>query len=260
VTTLSQSQIKLYAAAAGFTNPSLMSAIAMAESSGSTTVVNSIGCVGLWQINQPVWVKSHPSWTKSWLQDPAHNAVAAKVIYDSQGLGAWEAYTNGAYSKYYNGSTPLNAQQAGLVDTITGGTSNLIGQAANSGIPGAGVAAEAESAVKAVWSAGKWLSTPYNWLRIAFVVGGGIITIVAVNMAIEGTLLGKLSGSGAAGAVTDVIPGGGIVKKAISAQKKSSAAAGAAQAKKVAAAGKVADTQKKSAADTATKLTKVASE
>jgi hypothetical protein len=246
VSTLSQTSIKLYAAAAGFTNPSLMSAIAMAESSGSTTVVNSIGCVGLWQINQPVWVKSHPTWTKAWLQDPAHNAAAAKVIYDSQGLNAWEAYTNGAYSKYYNGSTPLTAQQAGLVSTLTGGTQDLVGQAVNSGIPGADIASEAESAVTAVWGAGKWISTPYNWLRIAFVLGGGIITVVAINMAIEGTLLGKLTSGGASDAVTNVIPGGGLVKKAISAQKKSTTATG-----------KAVDAQKKTVAKTATKMTKV---
>lgn len=46
---LSMTQIAAYAKGAGFTGNALITAVAvaMAESSGSTTVVNSIGCVGL---------------------------------------------------------------------------------------------------------------------------------------------------------------------------------------------------------------------
>ncbi len=236
--TLSQNQIRLYAAAAGFSNPSLMAAIAMAESSGNATVVNSIGCVGLWQINQPVWVKSHPTWTKAWLMDPMHNATAAKVIYDAQGLNAWEAYTNGAYSRYYNGVVPTTAQDASIIGglkNLVPGTADLAGQL---NVPGASTVADTASAIssasKAVWAAGKWVSTPFNWLRIAFVLGGGIVTVVAINMTIEGTLLGKVTSSGASDAVTNVIPGGGYVKKALAAKGKSAAAATKTAATKVA--------------------------
>lgn len=243
MTTLTQSSIKLYAAAAGFTNPSLMAAIAMAESSGRTDVVNSIGCVGLWQINQPVHVKEHPSWTQAWLKDPAHNAAAAKVIYDSQGLAAWEAYTNGAYKKYYSGTsssggttTAINAGYPGegLVNGLVDGTGSLIGS-----IPGVGgvtgavtdTASGISSIAKAVWDAGKWLSTPFNWLRIGYVVGGGILTVAAVNMVIQGTLLKKVTGGGSvADTAISFVPGGSAVQKAVKAKGAAKTASKAAAA------------------------------
>lgn len=98
--TLTQSQVYTIALLAGLPNPKVMAAIAMAESSGRTDVVNSIGCVGLWQINQPVHVKANPKWTQSYLKNPLNNALAAKKILASQGLRAWEVYTNGMYRKY----------------------------------------------------------------------------------------------------------------------------------------------------------------
>src|ERR1044071_8543890 len=104
--TLTTAQMETYAALAGLPNPPLWAAIGRAESGGRTDVVNSIGCVGWLQINQPVHVKSHPTWTQAWLKDPANNARAAQEIYDAQGLGAWETYPNGAYKAYYNGPDP----------------------------------------------------------------------------------------------------------------------------------------------------------
>jgi hypothetical protein len=68
----------------------LMGAIALAESGGNPSIVNSIGASGLWQI--------HPG-GKQYL-DPMTNAQTAVSKYSTQGLGAWEAYTNGAYRKY----------------------------------------------------------------------------------------------------------------------------------------------------------------
>lgn len=49
---LSMTQIAAYAKGAGFSGNNLIiaTAVAMAESSGSTTVVNRLGCVGLWQV------------------------------------------------------------------------------------------------------------------------------------------------------------------------------------------------------------------
>ena len=90
--TLSQTQIAMYARAAGLPgDPDVWAAVAMAESSGRTDIVNSIGCVGLWQINQPVHVKRHPTWTVRWLSDPMNNAKAAKAIYASHAPQPWEA-------------------------------------------------------------------------------------------------------------------------------------------------------------------------
>ena len=49
---LSMTQIAGYAKQAGFSGNALVTAVAvaMAESSGNTSVVNSLGCTGLWQI------------------------------------------------------------------------------------------------------------------------------------------------------------------------------------------------------------------
>lgn len=71
----------------------LMAAIALAESGGQSGIVNSIGATGLWQI--------HPGGSQ--YTDPLTNARTAVHKLSSQGLGAWEAYTNGAYRKFLGG-------------------------------------------------------------------------------------------------------------------------------------------------------------
>jgi hypothetical protein len=69
----------------------LMAAIALAESNGDPNAVNpESGATGFWQI--------HPGGAQ--YKDPLTNARTAVAKYRSQGLGAWEAYTNGAYKRY----------------------------------------------------------------------------------------------------------------------------------------------------------------
>jgi hypothetical protein len=68
----------------------LMAAVALAESGGDPGIVNSIGASGLWQI--------HPAQPGD--LDPLTNARIAVSKLASQGLGAWEAYTNGSYRKF----------------------------------------------------------------------------------------------------------------------------------------------------------------
>jgi hypothetical protein len=196
MTVISQSQMMMYASAAGLPNPSLWAAIGEAESSGRTDVVNSIGCVGIWQINQPVWVKQYPQWSVDWLKDPMHNAQAAKVIYNAQGLGAWEAYTNGAYKKYYGGSvsTGGTATQAGWLQDFEKGFSNgwnfnfgqegqdlqqqydqsALGQVTNA-LGGLGQISDRVGAASA------WLGNPHNWLRVAYVAIGGLVLLVGIG-------------------------------------------------------------------------------
>lgn len=74
---------------------SLMAAIALAESGGNPDAQNpSSGACGLWQINPP----------ESGCNDPFTNAQIAVRKYNTQGLGAWEAYTNGSYKQFYGNS------------------------------------------------------------------------------------------------------------------------------------------------------------
>lgn len=205
---LTKTQMAMYAAAAGLPNPMLWGAIGMAESSGRTDVVNSIGCVGLWQINQPVHVRNHPKWTVAWLKNPLNNARAAKVIYESSGYGAWEAYTSGAYKQYYNKNAVL---PAGWMDDFKDGFKD--GWDFGPGLEdlwdgdglsddwdlnppdtGLGEVAGGLSDIAGFMAkAGNWISNAQNWVRIGYVVGGGLLVLVGVQMVIRGQAVSTAS-------------------------------------------------------------------
>ena len=82
----------------------LMTAIALAESSGRQDAARSDTDVHGWfQVRYPVHVDKLRALgisSRSELLDPLNNTKAALAIRKSQGLGAWEAYTNGAYKQY----------------------------------------------------------------------------------------------------------------------------------------------------------------
>lgn len=71
-----------------------MAAIGAAESSFGTDLVNAqSGASGIWQILP----SAHPQYDVAQLQsNPLYNAEAAVQVYQSEGLGAWETWTNGA--------------------------------------------------------------------------------------------------------------------------------------------------------------------
>lgn len=119
MTVLTYAQVASVVKKAGFPNPVvgglrlhvIMTAVCSAESSRRTDVVNSIGCVGLFQINAPV----HKRYDARRLREADYNAKAAREIYGSQGLRAWEAYTNGAYKKYVASAKRGVAQASSVV-------------------------------------------------------------------------------------------------------------------------------------------------
>jgi len=82
----------------------LMTAIAMAESSGRQDAARSDTDVHGWfQVRYPVHVdklRALGITSRGQLLDPMNNTKAALAIRKSQGLGAWEAYTNGAYKRF----------------------------------------------------------------------------------------------------------------------------------------------------------------
>lgn len=185
--TLTKAQMSLYAMAAGFPDPSLMAEVGYAESGGDTKIVNSIGAVGVLQINQPVHVKDHPSWSVAHLQNPLNNFVAGKVLWDADikaggdGLGPWadsKDKGNGggwgktqAYKNFAHVSTTSSSDS----------TLNDIGQSLAS--PVTSVAAPVMSLTKIVQSAAKWISNPISWLHVTYVVVGGVLMIgVSVSM------------------------------------------------------------------------------
>ena len=84
---------------------STMSAIAMAESSGNSNAKNpSSGACGLWQIFPP----------QNNCTDPFSNAQMAVQKYNTQGLSAWEAYTNDTWRRFFGGTSgpTQNEQQS----------------------------------------------------------------------------------------------------------------------------------------------------
>lgn len=209
--TLSLNQMALIAATAGLPgDPWLWAAVGMAESTGRTDVVNSIGCVGIWQINQPVHVKANPTWTVGWLKNPVNNALAAKKIYNSQGMNAWEAYTNGAYKKHYkNGGvvkvTDKPVDKRTCEDYFAPGSPGMElcleeGESPQD-IPTPG---EALNAIPdALKKTADFLVNPRTWLRVAYGVGGGILVLGGLFLLAE-----KSAGITAAGRMGKAIRSG----------------------------------------------------
>lgn len=86
----------------------LMGAIGMAESTGNPGAHNPSGASGLWQIlGNPF--PGNP-------MDPMTNARMAVAKYKTQGLGAWEAYTNGNYKQFMATGGRLGGSNAKIQD------------------------------------------------------------------------------------------------------------------------------------------------
>jgi hypothetical protein len=101
----------------GLGDANLMAAIALAESGGRQGIVNGIGAGGLWQINPP-----EPNYL-----DPTTNARIAGRKLRTQGLGAWEAYTNGSYRQYVGGGGGLFASIGNAIGSAIGTLADAVG-------------------------------------------------------------------------------------------------------------------------------------
>jgi len=223
---LTQSQVYAIALAAGLPDPKTMAAIAMQESSGDTNVVNEIGCVGLWQINQRVHVKSHPTWTVKWLQNPFNNAAAAKVILKTQGLGAWEAYTgpdgsgsDGPWRKYDNAKidTTVKVDQAGWLDPLDilpDGAEDRMEEKLGETVPGFETIDAIGDALAATADV---LVNPRTWLRVAYGVTGVLLIVGGLFLIVKNTSAGKAAGGAVkktADLATNFTPVGRVVNTA----------------------------------------------
>jgi hypothetical protein len=236
--TLNQAQIAQVARTAGLPgDPDVWAAVAMAESSGRTDVINSIGCVGLWQINQPVHVKRHPQWTVAWLQNPVNNAKAAKEIYRSQGWNAWEAYTgpdgrgsDGPWRQYYRkgsgGATqvfdwkdPFGIWPEEMDPHLKGPLDEWFGDEPTDefGNPldstGIGDVAKGLGTIaEAVQKSAVWLGNAQNWVRIGYVAGGALLVVMGLSIVAKPVLAATPAGKVAKAA-------GGAAKRTASAVK-----------------------------------------
>jgi hypothetical protein len=191
-------QIYAYATAAGFSGSAAVEsvAVALAESGGSTTVVNSNGSnVGLWQIGaQGTLNDAGVGLSVAQLQDPATNARAAYEIWARAGgsfAPDWTTATNGAAAAEVpkvqaagiTGGQGVGGVLGGLVTGIGTAVGGLAGEPVNAG----SIASTAGSAVSDATglatgglNALEWLSVPANWGRIALVGLGAALVIAGL--------------------------------------------------------------------------------
>lgn len=193
MTTLSAREIAGVARAAGFGKTPKMwqtaVAVALAESSGRADVVNAIGATGLWQINQPVWVRSHPNWSKEWLKNPRNNASAAYII-SNRGTNwtPWVAYTSGAYKVHW-----IAAGQA--IDDPTDITHDTQ-------IPGNKGTPFQDSTLGGIVSFGDMLSNPDTWIRLGLFLAGSVLLVIGLFKATGDNQLSGTTKALASAAVT----------------------------------------------------------
>lgn len=222
----SRTQIEVMARAAGWGARSRdASWVAMAESGGHSETVNQIQCVGLMQINQPVFIDAHPKWTIEYLKDPMNNLRAALVIFKNAANsfdGPWadskhkggipEGWGPHVSKEAGGGSSAAQTADDDPCAKLKGPAKEYCkrSQEEQTYPPDAGqgdgtslldTAAEIGRLAQAVAKAGNWLANPANWVRIAYVVGGGVLAITAVDVIIRpamtrggGTLGGTLPG------------------------------------------------------------------
>lgn len=86
---------------------------------------------GLWQINSihetmltQYTGSSNPDDWEQWLFVPANNAKAALNIYQSQGLGAWSTYNDGAYLNYMTDAQNALANTPASAASVNGSSSS----------------------------------------------------------------------------------------------------------------------------------------
>jgi len=202
--TYSAKCIAQVAANAGFNKSESMlataTAVALAESSGRTKVVNSIGCcVGLWQINYKVH-----GLTKTAMQDPAQNAAAAfKISGSGTNWNPWTVYKTGAYKIYM--PTATAAAKAIRANSGSSGGQSLADDIVDFGDPfgiSDPVTEAAVSFFQPIAAVKDWISDRNNIFRIVKVMSGvGLIAIGAVVVA------KPIVGSVASGAVGVVAKG-----------------------------------------------------
>ncbi len=186
---LSPVQVATYALRAGFRGQNAATAVAVSQAenrSGDTNAVhrNSDGSVdvGLWQINSS---NANPEQMK----DPTANAVEAfKLASSGRGWNNWTTFRNKAYLLFMPIAEPavLAAQAANPKLGLEVGASTPIdkstlvpGQSPEQS--GATIVDELKAFVEAFNRIGSWISGPANWTRVAEVIIGGGLLLLALN-------------------------------------------------------------------------------
>lgn len=155
-------QVAQHAARAGFRGEDLVTSVAVALGS---SLGNAGQNGGLWnQDGAPA-------------NDPAGQARAAFARWSAGGWKQWPAYTSRRYLLFMPGAAASAAAKE-VLEIIEGA-----GEAAQGAIDtGESIIDAAQNAVSLGVKAGAWLSKRENWIRIAQVVVGSSMVIVALTM------------------------------------------------------------------------------
>lgn len=191
-------QMTAMAETAGFNknDAKIMGAIGMAESSGDPNAHNDNpktkdNSYGLWQINMRYHThKELQIHTNEDLYIPLQNADAAHRIFKSQGFGAWSTYKNGAYKQYLSSATADKATQDELNKNPM--ESSPIGEALSDATNSASAVFEIANDIG---KAASWISTPSNWLRVLYIVGGSVVIIAGIAYLAKDTAIQGVAGS-----------------------------------------------------------------
>lgn len=168
--TFTDAQIASVAKSAGFRGDGLTIAvsIAIAESSGRTDVVNSLGCVGLWQIRQ----SAHPEYSTAQLKDPVTNARAAfKISSGGTDWGAWTTYTSGNSNQFIKRADTA----AGKADPSWAAK-----------IPGVQQVADATTAIDSTNALLTLFTSRATWIRVGLVLAG-LVAIMWATVKLSAT-------------------------------------------------------------------------
>jgi len=170
-------QLRQLAANAGFPDPNVAAAIAMAESGGNPNATNIVTnplpgngperSFGLWQIN----TLAHPNYNESQLLDPAYNASAAfSVSSGGTNFHPWSTYNHGDYLKYMPAGTITAPSTLGrdlAIAAVIVGAGALAAYALRKPVAGRRYAMEANSNVQTlIFSRSAWtVSSAKAWAR-----------------------------------------------------------------------------------------------
>jgi hypothetical protein len=160
-----------------------MTAIALAESGGQTSVTNPSSATGLWQVE----TSAHPQYTQAELETAETNADAAVSVFGSQGFGAWTTYTSGAYKAYVATATKA-VKDPNFISSIgnsIGSVADDVGDVVDAGV----------SVVDFLGKVTEALFTEKGWIRIIKFLAGVAIAIVALRALFSGTAVGNAVGS-----------------------------------------------------------------
>lgn len=196
----------------------LATAVALAESGGSPFIYNTYkkGHFGLFQISRSAWPEFFEGGSDQWA-DPTKNSAKAVEIYERQGWGAWQGYTDGGWKNHreevasvalrYDGK-PIK----GLLDDIQSqGLGTVLGNAYEAvGDAAATVADKASTGLDVLADAWEAVTTPAFWMRIGLGTLGVVLVAGGLFLVVSNSSTAKSVASGAVKAT----PVGRTVKKA----------------------------------------------